>query len=293
MLRRHGSSGVASVSGQLLAPHVDAQDEISADKGLQLGRFGLFRKRKAESQTGATCFPSQLHMQSSQVARRPQVQELVSVGSRQWGSWWDGRALLRVKIYDFAVYMDAQQAKQSRLTRSLKGRLEKETRQPQFYKQLRSSDDIEMSLMVRASRNLPIRMMAAEYERILKRRLQNVGGSPQDPGLLQMLDCFREEALPASMRQGGSVRKGTVFTFSRSNDGHLIALANDTRVLKVQSPKLCQAVFDLYLGDNPVSKKAKAEVGSSVVRLIEEGEAYQPPKVKGVCSVAAGDGCRL
>ena len=60
-----------------------------------------------------------------------------------------------------------------------------------FYRDLRSSKDIEMSLMVRASRNLPIKMLHAEYEKILKRRIQRVGGVTQDVALHQLLDCFR------------------------------------------------------------------------------------------------------
>jgi hypothetical protein len=44
---------------------------------------------------------------------------------------------------------------------------------------------------VRASRGLPLRLMAAEYERILKRRLRIVGGSPDDPALGQLLAVFR------------------------------------------------------------------------------------------------------
>ncbi len=44
---------------------------------------------------------------------------------------------------------------------------------------------------VRASRALPIRLLAGEYERILRRRLAAVGGSPDDAGLARMLTCFR------------------------------------------------------------------------------------------------------
>ena len=56
---------------------------------------------------------------------------------------------------------------------------------------IRDSKDIEMSLMVRAARNLPIRLLAKEYERILKRRLRVVGGSPNEKGLHTMLQHFR------------------------------------------------------------------------------------------------------
>ena len=37
-------------------------------------------------------------------------QQLLTVGNRMWGNWWDGRGLLRVKIYDFAIYIDTEQA---------------------------------------------------------------------------------------------------------------------------------------------------------------------------------------
>jgi hypothetical protein len=44
---------------------------------------------------------------SSSVSGRPQ--QLLTVGCRNWGNWWDGRGLLRVKIYDFAIYVDGEQ----------------------------------------------------------------------------------------------------------------------------------------------------------------------------------------
>ena len=50
---------------------------------------------------------------------------------------------------------------------------------------------------VRASRGLPLRLMAAEYERILKRRLRIVGGLPDDPALGQLLAVFRHVVMQA------------------------------------------------------------------------------------------------
>ena len=60
-----------------------------------------------------------------------------------------------------------------------------------FYQRLRSASDVKMALMVRASRNLPIKLLAGEYERILRRRLAVVGGSPDDPALGKMIKKFR------------------------------------------------------------------------------------------------------
>jgi hypothetical protein len=28
-----------------------------------------------------------------------------------WDNWWDGRGLLRVKIYEFAIYVDGEQVR--------------------------------------------------------------------------------------------------------------------------------------------------------------------------------------
>ncbi|KAK9816223.1 hypothetical protein WJX74_001914 [Apatococcus lobatus] len=86
--------------------------------------------------------------------------------------------------------MDGHQIQQSQLSRRTKRHRGNEP-DAAFFKALRSSDDVSMSLMVRAARNLPIPILAKEYERILKRRLQIVGGSPNDAALSSMLECFK------------------------------------------------------------------------------------------------------
>ena len=50
---------------------------------------------------------------------------------------------------------------------------------------------IAVCQVVRASRNLPLTLMKGEYERILRRRLTAVGGSPDDAALQEMLSSFR------------------------------------------------------------------------------------------------------
>ena len=77
------------------------------------------------------------------------------------------------------------------MAKQYKGRQKAGALDAAFFQRLRSSDDVDMALMVRASRNLPIRLLAGEYERILRRRLAVVGGSPDDAALAQMVTCFR------------------------------------------------------------------------------------------------------
>lgn len=53
------------------------------------------------------CFPKALLPRDGLAASTSGRQELVTVGSRQWGHPAIS-SLLRVKIYDFAMYMDGQ-----------------------------------------------------------------------------------------------------------------------------------------------------------------------------------------
>ena len=155
----------------------------------------------------------------------------------------------------------------------------------QFCKSLRSSEDIDMSLMVRAARNLPIKLLAKEYERILRRRITKVGGSQTDAALDKMIKSFDEKALPDSIKQGGSVKKGTLLTFTKQGSGSMVARADGQELLKVESPKLCQAVFDLYLGDQPVSKESRQAAGDAVMGMMGS-IPYQEPAAKGLCNIS-------
>ena len=84
------------------------------------------------------------------------------------------------------------------------------------------------------------------------------------------------------------MKKGTVLVFRRDGNGRLRARANEYDLTEVSSTKLCQAVFDLYLGDQPVSRKAKRAAGESFFRL-HAPQPYEPPQDPLVCPLPAGN----
>ena len=56
--------------------------------------------------------------------------------------------------------------------------------------------------------------------------------------------------MPASVYQRGSIRKGSVITFTREGpEGRVTASAGGRQLASVRSPDLAAALFDLYLGD--------------------------------------------
>lgn len=68
------------------------------------------------------------------------------------------------------------------------------------------------------------------------------------------------------------------------SEGRLTARAGEVDLITVQSPKLCEAIFDMYIGNNPVSKKAKAALGESAARMMGEESHLYSPDFKGMCA---------
>ena len=102
---------------------------------------------------------------------------------------------------------------------------------------------------------------------------------------------YREEELPEAIKHKKSVRKGTVLVFTRDPAGLLSAKADQHDLIAVHSKPLCDAIFDLYIGDQPVSKRAKRMTGESFARLVGAA-AYTAPREPLVCD-AAGPACQL
>jgi len=222
----------------------------------------------------ANCFPPRLVATRTEpkFGTAEREQSVVCQGSRSF---------FNLKIYDFAIFLDAKQAKQSQLGRRYAnlagGSAPQDSRAELKVTQgIRDSADVEMSLMVRASRNLPIMLLTNEYKRILERRLQVVGGNKGDPALRAMLEKFSEQALPEDIKKGGSVKKGTVIAFARDSKGGVRAWANGHDLVEVQSEKLAQAVFDIYLGDTVVCKNARRQAGDNFIKMLGQEELPAP-----------------
>lgn len=97
-----------------------------------------------------------------------------------------------------------------------------------------------------------------------------MGGTSADPALGELITMFEESSLPDNVRERGNVKAGSVLTFRRSGNGLLTAEAGGHDLGSVKSSTLCAALFDLYLGSNPVSKSAQTLAGEKVVEFVLE-----------------------
>ena len=138
----------------------------------------------------------------------------------------------------------------------------------------------------------PTRTQRAEYARILGRRIVRVGGDPSDAALRAVISHFRSDALPPCARAGpgaGAIKKGTIIEFRRGPGGALTASANGHHIVSVASPALTEAVFDIYLGDEPACPSAQEAARAGAAAVV--AGAPRPPRVDGGSLVCERGGC--
>lgn len=134
-----------------------------------------FRRR---SKAPAQLFPCELCDGGSSTECR----QLLAVGTKVFGC----ASLPLARLYDFALFASQRQVSNSQLAQS-----SLPVASSALARRLVEIHDFETALEVRAARNLPVVLLSREYRRILQRRLIMVGGSPQDPALLDLLAAFR------------------------------------------------------------------------------------------------------
>eukprot|EP00887_Chlorella_sp_A99_P000590 scaffold17.g590.t1 len=203
-------------------------------------------------------------------------QQLLAVGSKQFNL---GPVLPLARLYDFSLHASHRQAAASALAaeaawRALDPPPPLAPRGPAVPADVlvRRSTDIDTTLTVVASRNLPVALVSREYRRILRRRLQHVGGSTDDPALQTILAAFRVDRLPRSIMAGSSVRKGTTLEFRMGADGSIVARADGQTLAAVRSADLVAAVKHLYIGASPVDKRAAATAVARLGEWVRGGE---------------------
>jgi hypothetical protein len=102
--------------------------------------LGMLNRSTTVDYLKANCFPARLYSHAGSLATS--CQELITTGSRSFGL---GKTFLNIRIYDFAVYVDGQQARKSKVYKLYNNRLIQALRDPAFYRKVRSSNDIEVS----------------------------------------------------------------------------------------------------------------------------------------------------
>jgi len=167
--------------------------------------------------------------------------------------------------YAVGLYFDAAKAQQ--VLANYKGKdaasLQKDA---EFYRQL-MSEEIPKSLRIVMARDIKAddlnSSLGTSVEERMKTRAEAKDASTKETETKQAMDkfhgLFKED-----------LKQGTVLLFSWDRGGKLTATSNGKPIGTVESPAVSWALFDAYMGTNPISDKARMDAYGGISRGLEQ-----------------------
>ena len=163
------------------------------------------------------------------------------------------RTIFRIKIYAFGLYVDPEGA---RVSLSRFGGVPASTleRDESFYRQLLDLD-FAMTLRLVMTRTLDGEDVAEAFDDALRPRMVRAVTDTNDSDeALAALEQFR------GYLNVGEVSTGTEVVFSCGPAGRLATSVGGNERPPIDSRALCRALFDVYLGADPISDDGKRSV---------------------------------
>ena len=174
------------------------------------------------------------------------------------------RTVAKVKVYAFGIYLDPQAAREKLAVWA--GRSERDLQQdPSFYDAL-LKDSLPKSLRLVMTRDVEGARMAEAFHDVLGPRVRRAATSMNMPGGEEALGTFR------GLFGAATMTKGTELVFTCLPGGTLKSTIQSKPAADIQSAALCWALFDVYLGKDPISGGGK----KTVIARVPEILSYHP-----------------
>ncbi len=162
------------------------------------------------------------------------------------------RTFLNVNVYAFGLYVDPAGAKSDLAAFAGKSAKDLE-RDETFYARLLERH-FPMTLRLVMARDVDGATMGEAFDGALRPRVVKAATEKSMPGGEQALDQFR------AFFSVEKLTKESELVFSCSPEGRLLTSIRGAAQSEIESPALCWALFDVYLGANPVSSSGKRSV---------------------------------
>ena len=183
-----------------------------------------------------------------------------AVSHRLMGTATRERTIFKVKVYAYGLYVDPEAAR-AHLT-SFAGRpVSALDRDPAFFRRLLDSS-IPMSLRLVTTRDVAGAALGEAFDDALKPRVVRAATELKMPGGQAPLDRFRGYF---NLRE---VVQGTEIVFSCEVGGRLRTMVSAQPRPEIESPALCWALFDVYLGDKPISADGRRSLVAGFPALL-------------------------
>ncbi len=173
------------------------------------------------------------------------------------------KTFLKVKVYAFAIYVDEVAALDALSAYADRDRRDLE-RDESFYERILDMD-FPLSLRLVMARNVGGDDMADAFDGALRPRVQRAASEMGMPGGEAVLDTFREYFSVDEMT------KNTELLFTCEPDGTLKTAIKGNTAPELNSRALCWALFDVYLGERPISRGGKRSVIRNIPDILTRG----------------------
>jgi hypothetical protein len=172
------------------------------------------------------------------------------------------KTFLKVKVYAFGLYVDSAAAGQE--LASYAGKDLKTLQKDQGFYDALLKLTFPMTLRLVMTRNVDGETMASAFEESLGPRVQRAAAELNMPGGEEALQTFRGYFSVEQMT------KDAELLFSCAN-GTLSSRVKGEERPAIDSPALCWALFDIYLGAKPISGDGKKSVIANFPALLGAG----------------------
>jgi len=170
------------------------------------------------------------------------------------------KTFLKVKVYAFGLYVDEAAAKAA--LSGFEGQDAKALeKNKDFYGALLQMQ-FPMTLRLVMTRDVDGETMASAFEEALLPRVQEAAASKDMPGGEEALQTFRGYFSLSEMT------KDAELLFTCAPDGTLSSAVKGEERPPITSPALCWALFDVYLGEKPISGDGKKGVVARFPELL-------------------------
>ena len=178
---------------------------------------------------------------------------LMGTGIRQ-------RTIFRVNVYAFGLYVDAEGARAA-LADFAGATAEALGRDGRFTRRLLDLD-FGMALRLVMTRTVSGGDVADAFDEALRPRMPPAGGG-QDGDGAEVLARLR------SYLDVDEVRRGAEIVFSCGPAGRLAMTVDGAERPPIESPSLCRALFDVYLGEDPIEPDGRRNLIAGFAGLLQ------------------------
>ncbi len=173
------------------------------------------------------------------------------------------KTIFRVKVYAFGLYVDPAGAR-ANLTAFAGVPASTLVRDKSFYRRILDMD-FAMTLRLVMTRGVAGDAVADAFDSALRPRVQRAAAEMNMPGGATALERFRRHF---NLHE---VTKGAEIVFSCSPAGRLETSVRGASRPGIESRALCWALFDVYIGEQPISADGKKSVIAGFPEFLVRG----------------------